>query len=361
MSKTPKPHRLRRSLRLLIATLMVAALGVGVIWGFLEGASERTSEALREAPVKAPQRISVVNGETVITLDAATQRLSGIETVSLKVTPSNQQIRAYGTVLDLQPLTELSNGYTNAKAQLQITQAKLAVSKTAFERARNLYNDQQNMSLAQFQSAEAAYGTDQASLAAAESQLGTLAATAQQAWGPILGRAVVERTPLLTRLIGQQSVLIQVSLSPGQAIAQPPPTAFVQADNGARTNIQFVSPATKTDPRIQGASFFYTAPATGNLVPGLNVVASLPSDTKRNGVIVPGSAVVWWQGRAWIYLRTGPETFTRRDIATNSPTAEGGYVVTDVPDMTDVVTRGAQVLLSEEFRAQVQVGEEAPK
>lgn len=350
-----------RYLRIFLGSVLVIGVGAGIIWGFLEGAGERASEALREAPVKAPQRISVVNGETVITLDAATQRLSGIETASLQTTQSNQQLRAYGTVLDLQSLTELNNGYANASAQLQIARAKLAASKTAFERARNLYNDQQNMSLAQFQAAEAAYQTDQASVAAAESLLATLAATAKQAWGSVLGRAVVERTPLLTQLIGQQNVLIQVSLPPGQSLAKAPQTAFVQTDNGPRANIQFVSPATKTDPRIQGASFFYTAAATGNLVPGMNVVASLPSDATREGVIVPGSAVVWWQGRAWIYLRTAPETFARRDIATDSPTADGGYVATNIPNLTDVVTQGAQTLLSEEFRAQVQVGEEGPQ
>ena len=45
------------------------------------------------------------------------------------------------------------------------------------------------------------------------------------------------------------------------------------------------------------------------------------------GVAVPASAVVWWQGRAWIYQRTGASSFTRMTIATDLPAPDGGYIV----------------------------------
>ena len=87
----------------------------------------------------------------------------------------------------------------------------------------------------------------------------------------------------------------------------------------------------------------------------MNVLLLLPSGQIIDGVTVPASAIVWWQDRAWVYRRMGPETFTRVQIATELPAAGGGYVVKDVLQNEEIVTRGAQVLLSEEFRAQIQV------
>jgi hypothetical protein len=73
---------------------------------------------------------------------------------------------------------------------------------------------------------------------------------------------------------------------------------------------------------------------------------------------VPATAIVWWQDRAWIYRRSGPETFTRMTIPTELPAPGGGYIVKDLPKNAEIVTRGAQSLLSEEFRAQIQVGQD---
>ena len=340
-------------LKTLIAIGAILVVGGAAIWGFVEGRGEAAREAEEERPFKPPQRVSIENGEPVITLDVAAQREEGIETAALRNAPYQDQLRAYGTVLDLQPLTELANGYANAKAQVQTAQAKLAASQTAFERAQKLYKDQQNMSAAQLQAAEAAFRVDQAGLAAAQSQLGTIALTAQQSWGQALGQALVQTAPLLARLIARQDVLLQVTLRPGQAVVQPLPDASVQLYDGSRVPLRFVSAATKTDPRIQGLSFFFTAPADSGLLPGMSVVALLPSGQTVEGAVVPASAIVWQQGRAWAYFRAGPQTFARRAMATNLPAPRGGYVVTGIPDNAEVVVEGAQTLLSEEFRTQM--------
>ncbi len=353
MIKLKRPEGLRAWLIIVAGALAV----FGVIWGFIEGRSERLMEAERERPVKAAQRVSIANGEVVITLDATAQKQSGIETTALRNAPIQEELRAYGTVVDLQQLTELSNTYAAAKAQVQVAQAKLTASHTAFTRAQKLFADEQNMSAAQFEAAEAAFRGDAAGVAAAEAQLRSLTATAFQSWGPAIGRAVTEDAPILRRLIDRRDILIQVNLLPGEAVAKPPQTAFAQADNGGRTAIGLISPATKTDPRIQGLGLFYTAPADVGLLPGMSVVVYLPTDKTVEGAQIPGAAVVWWQGRAWVYLRTGPATFTRREIATDIPAANGGFLAKGLPSDVGVVTQGAQMLLSEEFRAQIQVGE----
>jgi hypothetical protein len=344
-------------LKVLIAALAVLLVGSLATWGFISGRGEAAHEADTEQQIRAPQRASTQNGEPVITLDPAAQRNNGITTARLKNARYPQQLRAFGTVLDLQALTDLSNNSANARAQVETSRAKLAASQTAFERARDLYKDQQNMSAAQLQAAEATFRTDQAGLASAQSQLRTLAATAQLDWGPMLSQALLKATPLLSRLTTRRDVLLQVTLRPGQAVTPPPAGAWVELDDGSRRPLELVSAATKTDPRIQGASFFFTAPATTGLLPGMSVVAFVPTARAFEGVVVPPSAIVWAQGEAWAYFRTGPNTFARRPVPTDLPAPAGGYLMQGQADNAEVVVQGAQMLLSEEFRAQAQLSD----
>ena len=344
------------SLKLLVAAAVVAC-SVLLGWGILAGRDEAAVEAQRERAIKVPIRVAGNSGDPVITLDAETQLRSGVETAALPSTPHPEELRAYGMVLDVARLTELSNNYANAKAQVQIVQAKLAMSKPAFDRAQKLFNETHVVSQAQLQAAEAAFGTDQASLVAGEAQVRTLTATAYQEWGSVLGKSLVDESPMIRALIERQSFLLQITLPPGVVLAIPPATATIETGKAARAEITFVSPATRIDPRIQGVSFFYAAAAESGVLPGMNVLAFLPSGRSIEGVAVPASAIVWWQGRAWVYRRTSQDTFTRVAIATDLPAPGGGYIASDMAKDAEIVTRGAQLLLSEEFRAQIQVEE----
>jgi hypothetical protein len=343
-------------LKILIVAVAVLLVGALATWGFISGRREAAHEADTEQPIRAPQRVSTQNGEPVITLDTAAQRGNGIATARLTNAHHPQPLRAFGTVLDLQAFTDLSNNSANARAQLEASRAKLAASHTAFERAQDLYNDQQNMSAAQLQAAEATFRADQAGLASAQSQLHTLTVAAQLNWGPTLSQALLTATPLLTRLTTRRDVLLQVTLRPDQSVTQPPAGAWVELDDGSRRPLEFVSAAAKTDPRIQGASFFFTAPANA-LLPGMTVVAFVPTTRALQGLEVPPSAIVWAQGGTWAYFRTGPNTFARRAVPTDVPTPAGGYVMQGQADNAEVVVQGAQMLFSEEFRNQAQVSD----
>ncbi|MGT2504674.1 efflux RND transporter periplasmic adaptor subunit (plasmid) [Bradyrhizobium guangxiense] len=318
-------------------------------------------EAERERPLKAPLRVSIDgDGQPVVTLTAATRKLSGVVVIKPKATQHQEQIRAYGTVLDLDKLVALDNSYVTAVAQLQSVQARIVASKAALERAQTLSKDNIT-TLAQLQTAEATFAADQAGVATAEAQVRTLKATALQEWGTVIGKALVDGSPLVSRLIERQTFLLQITLPPG-ASASPPPSATVQFGASATPHqVEFLSPATQTDPKIQGLSFYYSADAASNLLPGMNVLAFLPSGAPIDAIEVPRSAVVWWTGRAWVYLRTGADTFTRLEIHTDAPTPEGGFIVSikNLPQaVPELVAQGAQMLLSEEFRTQIQVGED---
>jgi hypothetical protein len=94
------------------------------------------------------------------------------------------------------------------------------------------------------------------------------------------------------------------------------------------------------------------------VLPGMNVLAFLSSGEALDGVAIPAEALVWWQDRPWVYRRTEPDTFVRTELATDQPTPAGGYIDRNLGKDVEIVTHGAQLLLSEEFRAQIQVGDD---
>lgn len=369
--------RTRPLIWMISAGLVTIGLGGLLVWGFMEGRSEATAEAKREQPVKAAVQVSHDNaGAPVITLNSDLQQQADIQLEHLKAAPYQQQLQAYGSVLDLQAFTDLSNTIANAKAQLAIAEAKRAASQAAFQRAQALHKDGQNFSMAQLQAAEAAYQSDAASVRAAQLQTQNAAASAYQAGGPVLGLSLTDGTRLAQDLVRHKRVLVQVTLPLGVSLPQAPRTASIETTTGQRVSIEFISAATRTDPKVQGVSFFFTADAASGALPGMNVIALLPVGQPTPGIAIPASAVVWLQGRAWVYLQTAANTFTRREIPTTLPGPGGGYIVPALaipqqpesdgsasnggaqafPTNDALVVKGAQVLLSQEFSAQIQVG-----
>src|SRR5215472_2527586 len=343
--------------RLIGAALAIALVSL-LVWGLFVGRNQAVVEANRSHAVKAPQRVVTKNGATVITIDDETQQRSGIKTDALVAVTHQEEIRAYGMVLDVARLTEPSNNYNRARAEVQTAQAKLSMSSAAFDRATKLYTQTKAISEAQMQSVEAIFVTDQASLAAAQAQVRSLTATAYQDWGSVIGKSLVDQSETVVRLIERRDFLLQITLPPGVVLTAPPATAAVESGKSARTKITFVSPATHVDPKIQGVTLFYAAPAESSLLPGRNVLAFLPTGKIIDGVGVAASSVVWRQDRAWVYQRTGPDKFERVEIATDIPAPGGGYIVAGVSPDVQIVSSGAQLLLSEEFRSQIQVDED---
>lgn len=296
--------------------------------------------------------------QPAVKLTSSQQGQVGLEIAVVQAAPHPEQFRAYGAVLDISRITELTNSYANAQAQLQTAQAKLEVAKSAYDRIKNLV-DSASLPKKEVETAEGTLRVDKAALTAAESQLRTLAATAQQEWGPVIGRGIVERSPAVVRLIERDQFLIQVTLPPGVTVTGTPGTALAQAPTrNANIDLQYISPATRTDPRIQGLSYFFSAPGDSGLLPGMNTTVYVPSGNIYEGVFIEDTAIVRWQGRSWVYLRVSPDTFRRHPISMDQPVSDDDYVVRDIPSGSEIVMRGAQVLLSEEAKSELRGGDD---
>jgi len=335
----------------------VAGIAALLMWAFLRGREELAREQAGERPITAPSRMRIEDGETVVTLDRATQTTIGIVAAPPEPLAYQEQMKAYGTVMTLQDLVDVRNSFVSAKVHVEQARIELTVSRKEYERLKALHADNQNISDKTMQAAEAKWRADEANARAAQETLYLVENTARQWWGGVLGAWVSEASPVVDRLLRQQDLLLQLTLSPSTPLSSAPQTARVQAPDGTLVAATLVSPSPYTDPRLQGMSFFYvTSTATPRLVPGMNVLAYLPAGPQVSGVVVPAPAIVRWQGKAWVYMQQGSDRFVRREVPTDKPVNDGWFVTTEFSVGDRLVVTGAQALLSEEFRSRIQVG-----
>ena len=341
----------KRSFILLGAAAVVAGLAV---WGFVEGRKELALEQEREKPVQVPSRVVSQEDGTAVVFDAVTQKRADIAVTAVQEATRREETEALAAVLPLQELIDLRNAYVLAKSQVDRAKAMTAASRGEYDRVKALHGDDRNVSDKVLEAAQATWRSDETAARAATETLDTVERGAWQKWGATLTSAVARDTPRFRRLWEQQEVLLRVAVSASSRIAKPPASVRLDIGDGTIRTGKLISSSPQTDPRIQGPSFFYAAPVDG-LLPGTTLTAYLPAGAERTGGIVPEDAVVCWQGKAWFYTQSAPDRFVRRELTGAIPVEQGWFV----PGLQtiQVVLRGAQMLLSEELRAQIQIGE----
>jgi len=307
----------------------------------------------QEESVKTPSHVSVENGSTVIILDQQTQGREGIRVAPVTRASMRAELRGTAVLLAVNDLATLRNNYVAARTKLQRDQVDLRVSRSQYERTKTLYEQNQNMSLKAMQDAEATYRNNQAQVSADVQEAKLQLDTVRQRWGGVIADWIASNRSILDSALEQREFLAQVIFPPGE-VAKPPATLSLTTPGNRLVQARFISPLPQVNQQIQGISFLYLVPDQTGLAVGMNLVVLVPVGPRLNGTVVPESAIVWWQGKAWAYLESPANTFTRREVPTDNPLSSGHFVPgSTFPPATKLVTAGAQALLSEEFRSQL--------
>ena len=337
---------LAKRIALLSAFVAVAGMVAALTYGYRRMSTERTAEAGGDKPVVAESRVEHgTNGEAVVKLDSSTQQLIGLRTAALAAATQPLAVKVYGRVLEPAPLLALASDAASARAAL-------AASNKEYQRLKGLFAQGQNASAKALESAQAAMQHDQIALQAAEAQL-------VAAWG----KSVI-REPDLTAFLGSlaklECVLVRLDLPAGDSLSEAPVGArLVLPGTNSPLEARFLGRATTTDPQVQGEGFLFVATnAAARLAPGLALTGFLQlAGEPLHGVVVPNAAIVRAADRAWVYVQTGDITFERRELALDRPVPGGWFVARGLAPNERLVVTGAQALLSEERKTQIQVGD----
>ena len=342
-------------LRLGLGIALVAISAAGLIFGYLDQQDDRERDKLEERPIVAPTRVVHDGERTVVVLDPEALDGGGIQTIAPVASKLVHRVASFGTVVEPSEIIESAAAHGEAKAKLAAADATLAAAYAAWNRAKALYSDGRSMSMAQMQAVEEVYHADEAAKSEAVSKLQAVTEAARQMWGEGLAKSIADQGVAAKTYRSGSQLLVRVAL-PGSG--QPPSQAELSWDGGGVTVAHLVSILPKVDPRFQQRLVLYSVPAHDGPAPGATVGAQLSGGAQQVGALVPASSLVWWEGAAWIYTQLEDGKFSR--FAVTDPNGQQGgqvFVAGLNPDQA-VVAQGAQVLLSEESRDKIQVGEE---
>jgi hypothetical protein len=330
----------RRTIVVLLLVAVVIALALA------RASHPRADEEGEEKPITSTvARVSRdAAGNVAVTIDPA-QKEIGITTEILKPVARPFEVEGYGFVQDPAPLSKLNADLTSAQAALDSSTAQ-------YHRTRRLYAEQKNASLRDVQNAEATYLNDKARAEALEQEL-------RDAWGgPIAQLDSQARGELVRALIDRREAIARVTAPIGEALDSSPDRSdmFVLGHERQPLHARAVYEAPTINPQMQGQTFLMLIGTKDFPIrPGTAVSARLPTSRKsERGVMVPRAAVVRLAGKEWIYCTLARDRFGRREIVPAELTDEGYFVTEDLPPGTPIVVTGAQTLLSEEQKAQIQ-------
>jgi multidrug efflux pump subunit AcrA (membrane-fusion protein) len=167
--------------------------------------------------------------------------------------------------------------------------------------------------------------------------------------------ANVEAGQLLVKLVDFRRILIRLDFPIG---AQGPSTIDIESPAPWPASLRGSAPSVEVG--LQKASYFYQVvpgpkDAVPNWRPGLYVKAVLddPSKPTESVIALPASALLLHMGRSLVYLRIDDDRYERREVEVLGRDRDTLYVAAKGwgPEDNRVVTKNAQVLLSEEFRS----------
>ena len=187
--------------------------------------------------------------------------------------------------------------------------------------------------------------------------------------------AIVQAGQQLLELTDFSELLARIAWTGGEDLPPTAPSTVAIVRLGAersgdvRRTAILLGPAPEADSVTHAPAYLYRVvrPWTGAR-PG-TPIAMYFADSRHvaQGAIVPTAAVVQWQGIAWVYVEQAPGRYIRQRIDTRHRVSTGWLVSSQGDDMSAVhagdriVVHGAELLLSEEFRSRVTIGEDEDK
>jgi biotin carboxyl carrier protein len=401
--------------KLLKATLIIGAVALAVpliIWAFLEGRKELERELEMEKPFKAPQRVSRgPNGDLVVKLDAEAQKRLALAVEPLAELVLSPEVTGYGRFQEdpsrsfvvRAPITgtlrrsndrgwpglgdkidegaplgvveprfapvdrvDLASRLASAQAEAESARASQAAAQAALARARTLNAENKNVADRTVEEAQARVKNDEARLKAAVAIEASLVAPAP----PVTSQAgevveilaqpgeAVESGQALLRVTRFDALLARVALPVGESIERAKTARIVPLGRSDVLQGERVALASSADPALLGETIVFRVTAA-DLRPGMAFTAYLarPGDPVK-GVLVPSGALVRFGGKTWVYVRSGAELFSRREVREAKPVEKGFFVAAGLAPGEPVVVVGTQMVLSEELKAQIQIEEE---
>jgi hypothetical protein len=309
--------------------------------------------ALSVTPVVLADDDSAGIGSQLV-IDEKTQTTSGLQTTVLEASHFGTELSVTGKAISLQPLLGLRNRYLALLSAHNHALIQLKHAEQNKQRQEHLYR-QGVSSRRNLQEQQLQWQTDKAQVDAADLQTKAIIDEARLAWGGTLTAWSLTRdASKLAGFLSGQVVLLQITLPVDKPLPQGE-VIYVEA-SGHRdkaTRAQFISETAQTDSTLPGRSYFFQSSGRA-IKPSMRVVAWIAEKKQAmSGVMIPKSAVIWLLDQLFVYIKTDKDKFSRRRVSDYTVAPDGYFAATGFDAGEEIVTTGAQMLLSEEQRRQI--------
>jgi len=332
------------------ALLIVILFWMLVFYGKDEFENFRVEQ---EEEIESADRVEQVDGISIVSLSPAVQKNSGIETAKVDIMSFQGEVKSFGTVVPIDQLIAAKAETANLKAQLAASYTSKKQLNNEYNRLKTLNADDKNVSDLAVQQSLAKLNDVKASINRHALQMRNIEARTKLEWGTLLTNAAFGKraSPTFNQLLARKSALIQISLPFNAGDPKTGDKITITPLNGSTPiTATYLSAAAKADRHGAGKTFYYSAPAD-NLRTGMrvSVQASASESSVSDGIVIPSNAVVWYAGTPWAYFKQAGNQFVRKPISADTE-VDAGWFNTGFDAESEVVTQGAQLLLSEEFK-----------
>lgn len=304
-------------------------------------------------PGSADTALSKPVRATTLHIAEALWQKSGLRMTQLKAAEYQPEQIAFGQAIDLLPLLAIRDQYVTAQTNLSSTEANYSQAQQDMTRLRELYRNEV-VSTRKLQKHQSQWLVSGAQYHVNRYRLESLKNSALLQWGPTLSSWIFDtHSTQFSNVLQQQKTLLTIDLPSGQNRTEMAKGIYVHPA-GLRQHAYpaaLVSPSPKIDSNTQNKRYFYICQKF--FPSGTRVIAWLPQQHVLSGVMIPASSIVWRLGQAYVYIQTENDQFARRPITNPINTGTGYFIQNGLSRGEHLVTSGAQMLLSEEFRGQI--------
>jgi hypothetical protein len=293
-------------------------------------------------------------------LTEAIVKNSGIQTT--KIISSNKQssFSNYGIVQATDTLIDLKNIYDQLMQEINTLQNQINTEEKKYLAFVDLNADGKNISDQALLDQQTLVNNLKVSVEKKVVLKKNLQQKVLSQWGnkfymAITGKAKYKQ---LNPLLNGEARLVKITLpSSDSDNSIPHKIIFTPINGNNETEGIYLDKAPTIEPSILGQTFYYLIQS-----PDIRIGSKLigfykekqNNDKQMNRYEVQSSSIVWSNGLPWVYIEEEPFLFVKKPVSLENEIKDGWLVISEALSTNDIiVSKGAQLLLSEEYKYQI--------
>lgn len=299
-------------------------------------------------------------GLNQIRLTEAIVKNSGIQTT--KIISSNKQssFSNYGIVQATDTLIDLKNIYDQLMQEINTLQNQINTEEKKYLAFVDLNADGKNISDQALLDQQTLVNNLSVSVEKKVVLKKNLQQKVLSQWGNKFYMAITGKAKdkQLNPLLNGDARLVKITLpSSDSDNSIPHKIIFTPINGNKETEGIYLDKAPTIEPSILGQTFYYLIQS-----PDIRIGSKLigfykekqNNDKQTNRYEVQSSSIVWSTGLPWVYIEEEPFLFVKKPVSLENEIKDGWLVISEALSTNDIiVSKGAQLLLSEEYKYQI--------